>query len=136
MVCGLPLLRDENLNLVLPLPDIVRDALDLWVDARRERSQETHQVHTLDTRCFKVHREVLERVLLLDERLHVLVGALKVIEELLLLNREVRKFGALLETPDFSGGLLEERHRTVQALPDEIEFALGSLSRSCGPSWP
>ena len=46
------------------------------------------------------------------------------------MNREVRKLGALLETPDFSGGLLEERHCTVQALPDEIELALGSFSDS------
>ena len=128
MVFGPPLLGDENLNLVPPRPDIVRDASDLWVYARREGSQETHQVHTLDTRCFKVHGEVLERVLLFDECLHVLVGALKVIEELLLLNREVRKLGALLETPDFSGGLLEARHCTVQALLDEIELTLGSLS--------
>ena len=63
-------------------------------------------------------------VRLFDERLHALVGALKVIEELLLLNREVRKLGALLETPDFSGGLLEERHRTVQALPDEFKMVV------------
>ena len=128
MIPGLPLLGDQNLDLVFPLLDIVRDASDLGIHARRKDSHEAHQVHAFDPRCFKTHGEGVECVLLRDEGLHALVGALEIVQELPLLDGEVRERGALLETPDLLGRCLEEHHRTIQALFDEVELALGTVS--------
>ena len=74
------------------------------------------------------HGEGLECILLLDEAPHALVGALEVVYELLLLGREVRELGGLLKIPDLSGGRLEERLSTVQALLDESKLALRPVS--------